>query len=91
MFGEVPTIWSMAVSVLQVGVDIGPACCGLAGYVDYEHAGFYRFSLDSGANQTDNYSVDKLVDLTSSPLDTPKGLRRGYLFIGEPRGGMHAC
>jgi hypothetical protein len=48
-----------------------------------------RFSLDFSANQTDNYSI-AIVDLIYSPSDMPKGLWRGFAFVGPTQRGVHA-
>jgi hypothetical protein len=50
----------------------------------------FGFLLDFAVNQTDNYTVETMRRLIYSPLDTPKGLRRGYLFSGPPQGAHHA-
>jgi hypothetical protein len=41
-------------------------------------------------NRTDTWSV-MIVDLIYSPSDTPKGLWRGFAFIGPPGGDGDAC
>jgi hypothetical protein len=48
-----------------------------------------RFLLDSGANLTDNYSVEMMIRLIYSPSDMPQGLWRGFAFRG--RRAEEAC
>lgn len=48
-------------------------------------------SLDLSMNQTDNYLVERLFEVIYSPSDMPKGLWRGFVFIGLAQGGACAC
>ncbi len=43
-------------------------------------------SLDFSMNQTDNYIVGLLFEVIYSPSDMPKGLWRGFVFIGPAQG-----
>jgi hypothetical protein len=61
----------------------------LADAVSMDHSP--RFSLDFCMKQTDNYIVLTVLDLIYSPLDMPKGLWRGFVFIGNAGRVGHAC
>jgi len=62
--------------------------CGFRGRLTLR--GFARFVLDLAVNSSDTIKVGTMAQLIYSPLDTPQGLRRGYLFKGSVRGAAYA-
>jgi hypothetical protein len=48
-----------------------------------------HFVLDLSANRDDNLLVE-VVESIYSPSDTPQGLRRGSVFMGDAQGLAHA-
>jgi len=61
----------------------------LANAASMDHS--HRFSLDFCMNQTDNYIIVIMLDLIYSPSDMPKGLWRGFAFIGNAGRVGYAC
>ncbi len=51
---------------------------------------YCQFSLDFCMNQADNFIVT-ILELIYSPSDMPRGLWRGFAFMGPVGGGRHAC